>query len=96
MIQGVVSENGEPTIPLQVASVTCRVIVDTGFNGDLQLPAEFRNKIPAEYAGRTVWLLANNETLEEDTFLVQHRLTVDFVQRAVQITRSESVSLLGR
>lgn len=38
MIQGTVSDNGVPTITLPIDSQNWRAIIDTGFNGDLELP----------------------------------------------------------
>jgi predicted aspartyl protease len=46
-------------------------IIDTGFNGDLELPDTLRNILPARYVGRVTSLLAGNQSIEEDVYLVE-------------------------
>ncbi|MDE0398954.1 MAG: hypothetical protein OXL96_14250 [Candidatus Poribacteria bacterium] len=38
MIQGTVSDTGVPTIILSIAGQEWAATIDTGFNGDLELP----------------------------------------------------------
>ena len=42
MIYGMVSANGVPTITLSIASQDWLATIDTGFNGDLELPEPLR------------------------------------------------------
>ena len=42
MIQGVVSPTGVPTILLSIADEEWAATIDTGFNGDLELPEVLR------------------------------------------------------
>ncbi len=43
MIRGTVSADGVPTITVSIASQDWIAIIDTGFNGDLELPEDLQN-----------------------------------------------------
>jgi clan AA aspartic protease len=45
-------------------------IIDTGFNGELELPEQLRLHVNAQFVGRATSLLAANQRIEEDVFLV--------------------------
>lgn len=45
-------------------------IIDTGFNGDLELPDELRLLVNARYLGQQTSLIAGGQVLVEDTYLV--------------------------
>ncbi len=45
-------------------------IIDTGFNGELELPERLRFEVNAQFVGRVTSLLAANRTVEEDLYLV--------------------------
>lgn len=70
MIAGEVSDNGEPIITLEVAGREWPAIIDTGFNGDLELPDELRGKLHDQPAGRVRSALAGGQVIEEDAFSV--------------------------
>ena len=70
MIAGSVSEAGVPLVPITVADLECRATIDTGFNGDLELPETLRTLLNARFIGRTRFLLAADQAVVEDTFLV--------------------------
>lgn len=70
MIQGIVSADGVPTITLLIASQDWKATIDTGFNGDLELPESLRNSLNARYVGRVTSALAGGQTIEEDVYLV--------------------------
>ena len=70
MIQGTVSADGVPTIILSIASQDWTATIDTGFNGDLELPFALRNSLNAHYIGRATSALAGGQTIEEDVYLV--------------------------
>jgi predicted aspartyl protease len=69
MIDGIVTEDGDPVITLNVGGRDWPALIDTGFNGDLQLPEDCRGSIPLTLAGRVSSILANNDVIEEDTYL---------------------------
>ena len=70
MIRGVVSTDGVPTITLLIAGRDWTAIIDTGFNGDLELPEALRDSLNAQYVGRVTSALAGGQTIEEDVYLV--------------------------
>ena len=65
-----VSVDGVPTIPLSIASQDWKATIDTGFNGDLELPESLRNSLNARYVGQATSALAGGQTIEEAVYLV--------------------------
>lgn len=70
MITGSVSHDGVPAISLSVAGQDWVAIVDTGFNGDLELPLDLRDPLNARFVGRVTSTLAGGQTIEEDAYQV--------------------------
>jgi predicted aspartyl protease len=70
MIRGSVSESGVPIVPIPINGHDWAAIVDTGFNGDLELPAALHDVLVARYVGRVVSELAGGQAIEEDAYLV--------------------------
>ena len=79
MIAGTVTAEGEPLITMVIAEREWPAVIDTGFNGDLQLPDECRKSLKARWAGRSTWLLANNQSVEEDRYLSQVEFDGDVI-----------------
>ena len=52
MIAGHVTDDGIPFIMLEVGGQQWRAIIDTGFNGDLELPVTLQALLDNEYVGR--------------------------------------------
>lgn len=52
MIVGTVSADGVPTITLSIGGRDWPAVIDTGFNGDLELPETLRDILDARYVGR--------------------------------------------
>ena len=71
MIEGSVDVEGVPSIEFEVDGREWRAVIDTGFNGDLELPYTLRNFVRAKFIGRIRSLLAGGQTIDEDNFLVQ-------------------------
>ena len=70
MITGVITDEDVPFVYFELGSRSWPAIVDTGFNGELELPNSLRPLVNAEYVGRVTSLLAANQRIEEDIFLV--------------------------
>ena len=71
MIQGFVSPQGVPTILLPIANQEWPAVIDTGFNGDLELPAALRASVNiVEHIGPIRFALAGGQAIEEDVYLV--------------------------
>jgi predicted aspartyl protease len=70
VILGVVSVQGLPTIILPIAGRDWPATIDTGFNGDLELPDALREPLNAQFVGRATAALAGGQSVEEDLYLV--------------------------
>ena len=70
MIEGIITEDGVPAIPVEVGGQPWWAIIDTGFNGELELPKRLRPHVNARLVARAISLLAANQRIEEDVFLV--------------------------
>ena len=73
MIQGTVSASRVPTITLTIAQQEWIATIDTGFNGDLELPETLRNALNPRYIGRVISVLAGGQTIEEELYRVNFR-----------------------
>ena len=71
MITGVVDAEGVPCIEIEIAGRIWQSVIDTGFNGDLELPSALHSLLKAKFIGRIRSLLAGGQTIEEDNFLVR-------------------------
>ncbi|HSE91548.1 MAG TPA: hypothetical protein VLJ79_35445 [Candidatus Binatia bacterium] len=81
MILGVVSVQGLPTIILPIAGQDWPATIDTGFNGDLELPDGLRDRLNAHFVGRATVALAGGQGIEEDVYLVDFPFDGRVVQR---------------
>ena len=70
MIAGSVNADGIALLKLAVAARSWPAIVDTGFNGDLELPQSLHASVNARFKGRYRSLLAAGQTVVEDTYRV--------------------------
>ena len=70
MIESIITEDGVPAIAVEVGSQRWQAIIDTGFNGELELPERLRSHVNARFVGRATSLLAVNQRIEEEVFLV--------------------------
>ncbi len=71
MMVGTVSADGVPTITLSIAGQKWPAIIDTGFNGDLELPEDLRAALNARHVGRVTSALAGGQRVEEDVYVVE-------------------------
>lgn len=94
MIVGKVSNEGVPLIEIVVGGRTWQAILDTGFNGDLELPAALRGKLNDQPAGRLRSSLAGGKIIEEDAFTVEF-LFDGKTYRAVATFVSDPQILIG-
>ena len=70
MIEGIITEDGVPAIEVQDGGQRWRAVIDTGFNGELELPERLLFHVNAQFVGRVTSLLAANQSVEEDVYLV--------------------------
>jgi predicted aspartyl protease len=78
VIRGAVSADGVPMIILSIAGQDWPAIIDTGFNGDLELPNDLRDVFNARYVGRVISALAGGQSVQEDVYLVEIEAVKDF------------------
>jgi predicted aspartyl protease len=71
MIEGEVSDDGVPEIRIDVGGRTWVAVIDTGFNGDLELPESVRRLITAKHVGQTRSFLAAGQVIVEDAYEVE-------------------------
>jgi predicted aspartyl protease len=94
VIAGTVSADGIPLIVVDVAGQQWSAIIDTGFNGDLELPAVLRGKLNDQPIGRLKSTLAGGQIIEEDAYLVDFPFD-DRVVEAVATYVPDSRILIG-
>jgi len=70
VLTGAVTDEGVPIIMLPIASQMWPGIIDTGFNGDVELPEALRESLNARFIGRISSLLASGQHIEQDVYLV--------------------------
>jgi hypothetical protein len=71
VIVGHVTEDGVPLISVHIAGTDWAAIVDTGLNGDVELPNALRGQLSDQPVGRLRSTLAGGQVIEEDAFLVE-------------------------
>ena len=94
MILGVVSLQGLPTIILPIAGKDWHATIDTGFNGDLELPDVLREALNSQFVGRAKAALAGGQTVEEDLYLVDFPFDGRIVQAEATFVSGDSI-LIG-
>lgn len=95
MIQGVVSPKGVPTILLPIAGQEWEATIDTGFNGDLELPEVLRASVNiVGYIGLLEFALAGGQTIEEDVYLVDFPFDGEVIEAEVTFV-ADSQILIG-
>ena len=94
MISGSVSDDGVPVILLTISGQSWRATIDTGFNGDLELPEELRPFVSPRFVGRTRFLLAAGQAAVEDTFLVNFLFDGDTILAEASFTSATEI-LIG-
>jgi predicted aspartyl protease len=70
MIQGHVNSQGVPTIDVQIQGTSWIAAIDTGFNGDLEMPEVLFQVIPSIFIGSVGIQLGGGQYVEEDTYLI--------------------------
>ena len=70
MITGTVTTDGVPIISIMIAGSPYSAVIDTGFNGDLELPQKLRNQLRPKFICRAESHLAGGITIDEELFLL--------------------------
>lgn len=94
MINGFVNRTGSPLIPLRYADQDLMAVVDSGFNGDLELPETFFDAASQDFIGSVESFLAGGQQVEEDMYEV--RIVFDGTPMTVETTFADtSMALVG-
>ena len=94
MMQGTVSNRGVPIIIILIAGQEWAATIDTGFNGDLELPEALRSVLEPEYVGKVTSSLVGGQTIEEDVYLVEFPFDGNIVQARVPFVANGEI-LIG-
>lgn len=70
MIVGTVTVRHIPTISITVGASAYRAVIDTGFNGELELPESLREHVGARWLAQSLSHLAGGVSIVEDVYLV--------------------------
>ena len=68
MIEGDVGRDGLPRVYLIVGEREWPAAIDTGFNGDLELPQALAREVGARYQGTVYSLVADGRQIFEDSY----------------------------
>jgi predicted aspartyl protease len=93
-VVGHVNEDGEPILVLPIAGQMCRAVIDTGFNGDLELPEYLRPALNPRFHETGLSILASGQCLEEDYYLIDFPFDGQFVEAQVTFAASNYI-LIG-
>lgn len=94
MIVGTVTERGVPTISITVGGVRYDAVIDTGFNGDLELPDALRPHVRPQPLAQSLSLLAGGVTIVEDLFLVDFPFDGQIMQAEASFVEGDEI-LIG-
>jgi clan AA aspartic protease len=70
MVTGSVTPDGVPVVVLPVAGQDWRAVIDTGFNGELELPEKLFHALQPLLFKQMIYQLGSGQTAQEDVFLV--------------------------
>ena len=85
MITGSVTPEGIPVVTLTLAGESWTAIIDTGFNGDLELPGRLQPFVNARFLCRNRSLLAAGQIIEEDSYLEISELRISSIRSAMSL-----------
>lgn len=94
MIEGSVDEKGLPIVTLLIAGKEWKATIDTGFNGDLELPYGLGSHVNPQFFGRGLSLLAGGQSLEEEHYLVDFPFDGEVVRALATFVSGDEI-LIG-
>ena len=94
MIEGTVTDDGIPVIMLEIAGQQLTAVIDTGFNGDLELPQSIMTNLELTSLGPDQSVLAAGQEVIETLYAI--RFTFDGEDLRAEATFAPvSEALLG-
>jgi predicted aspartyl protease len=94
VIQGTVTADETPVILLATAGQTRTAIIDTGFNGDLELPEALRAHVNPRPRGYSLSALAGGQSILEQMYLVDFPFDGRIVQAEASFVAGSEI-LIG-
>ncbi|MGD9857219.1 MAG: hypothetical protein AB7U20_19920 [Planctomycetaceae bacterium] len=94
MIEGWITGDDVPQIELPIAGASWMAVVDTGFNGYMELPQALLEQLDAEYQGEAFSLLAGGQSISEKVYLIDIQFDGDLRTAEVSFAASDTI-LLG-
>jgi predicted aspartyl protease len=94
VIEGRVTRNGLPVITVMLKGRAYRALIDTGFNGDLELPSALRAQLNVRYLGPVTSTLAGGISIREEVFLVDFPFDGEMVEAEASFVEGEGI-LIG-
>jgi predicted aspartyl protease len=94
LITGAVTDERVPVIELELAGGKWRAVIDTGFNGDVELPVQFKKRLKCRYLGRFKSFLAAGKVVREEVFQVEFPFDGDQVSAMATFSPGTEI-LLG-
>lgn len=77
------TSEGVPQVPISIAGREWIGVVDTGFNGDLELPYALGPHLNSKYRGRTMSQLADGSIVVEESYEAQVPFDGELVEAIV-------------
>jgi len=94
MVRGTLRSTGSPVVPLEIAGQVFEAVIDTGFEGGLQLPNIFISILNPVFAGRQRYELPDGSVLISDLYDVVVILDGIGLDLRTQFSQSDEI-LLG-
>ena len=91
MIRGRVGPDGMPRVTLHVGGRDWPALIDTGFNGDLELPYELGPVVQAQYEGSVYSVVADGRRIFEDSYRVQFPFDGEIVPAEATFARVDEI-----
>lgn len=79
-MRGTVTEERVPVVELIVDGREWRAVIDTGFNGYLELPESLRAVVKAKFIGHPESALAAGQTIVEENYTVEFPLDGETIE----------------
>jgi len=91
VIEGIVTDRRVPVISISVAGIEFRAVIDTGFNGDLELPNSLRDKLNSRWAAQSLVELAGGVRVVEDLYLVDFPFDGETVEAEASFADTDDI-----
>jgi predicted aspartyl protease len=95
LVLGHVDRDGKPIVLLDIGGRAWPSLIDTGFNGALELPEALRPLVKPRFQGTVYSILAGGQSLLEESYLVDFPFDGETVTAEAVFAPGTSEILLG-